>query len=121
MMDQSLINKLLSLGFKQRVENMFSVDSEDKLFTTMNYWEIFVYFENGKHYISNNGDLVENFDAPNIVLDEALKNIKERISKFGCVLNVSRIVKEFEPKDFDESLLQFVEAVKSVDKMYEEL
>ena len=95
MMDQSLINKLLSLGFKQRVENMFSVDSEDKLFTTMNYWEIFVYFENGKHYISNNGDLVENFDAPNIVIDEAIKNIKSEIAKYGCVLNVSRIVKEF--------------------------
>ena len=120
-MDQSVIKKLLDLGFEQRMENVYSIVAENKLFATMNYWEIFVCFENGKHFISNNGDLVENFDAPNIVLDEAVKNIKERISKFGCVLNVSRIVKEFEPKDFDRALSQFVEAVNAVDKMYEEL
>ena len=44
-MDQSVIKKLLDLGFEQRMENVYSIVAENKLFATMNYWEIFVCFE----------------------------------------------------------------------------
>ena len=49
-MDQLFNNKLLSLGFEQKLETLFSVVVEDKLFTTLSKWNIFAYFEDGKYY-----------------------------------------------------------------------
>lgn len=120
-MDQVFNKKLLSLGFEQKLETLFSVIVEDKLFATLNKWEVFAYFEDGKYYFSNKGDLVESFDAPDIDIDFMIERIKEEIAKFGCFLNVSKIVKEINLETLENDLDDFVSAVYRVDQMYKEL
>lgn len=122
-MDQNFVEKLLKLNFVKvkRIDNIYYFDNEDKLYTTLSRWITFVYFENDKYYISNNGDLVENFDAPNIDIDYMLETIKKEIGKFGCFLNVSRIVKETTLETFEEDLENFNKAIKIVDNLYREL
>ena len=120
-MDQLFNNKLLNLGFEQKLETLFSVVVEDKLFTTLSKWNIFAYFEDGKYYFSNNGDLVESFDAPGVDIDFMLEKIKEEIAKFGCYLNVSKIVKEINLETLEADLDDFVSAVYKVDNLYKNL
>ena len=122
-MDLNFIEKLLKLGFvkEKSLETMYYFENEDKLFTTQSRWLTFVYFENDTYYISNNGDLVENFDAPNIDIIYMLKEIKTEIEKLGCYLDVSRIVKETTIESFEEDLKKFYNAIKIVDKMYKDL
>ena len=123
-MNKEFVKKLISLGFnkcRKDLDTIYCYDNEDKLFTTMNRWTTFVYFENDKYYISNNGDLVENFDAPDIDIYFMLKEIKNEIAKFGCSLNVSRITKEFEIEDFEKAIEDFKKAIYSVDDMYKKI
>ena len=50
-----------------------------------------------------------------------LEEIKKEIGKFGCYLDVSKIVKEVNINDFENELDLFTKAVKNVDKMYKDL
>ena len=120
-MNEKFIKKLLELGFKKEIDNLYSFANKDKLYSTLNYWETFIYFENNKYFLSTNGDLVENFDAPDIDIIYMLEEIKKEIGKFGCYLDVSKIVKEVNINDFENELDLFTKAVKNVDKMYKDL
>lgn len=117
-MNSFITQKITSLGFKKENESIYSLVNKDKLFTTRNYWETFFYYENNHYYLSNNGDLVENFDAPDIDLEYELEQIKNAISKFGCYLDVSRIVKDVDINNFETELENFTKAVLAVDDIY---
>lgn len=118
--DQSFKNKLLSLGFEQKIETLFSLTSIYKLKATLNYWQVFAYYENGKYYFSNNGDLLSEFDTPNVDIEFLLKKIKYEIGKFGCYLDSSKIVKEIDVNNIENDLKDFITAILLVDKMYGE-
>lgn len=120
-MDQIFSKNLLSLGFEQKIDTLFSIVIDEKLFATSNKWEVFAYFENGKYYFSNNGELVESFDAPDVDIEFMLKEIKREIEPFGCILNVSKIVKEIDLDNLENDLEKFVCAVYRVDQMYKNL
>lgn len=121
MMDQFVKSQLEKLGFEQKIETLFSLVRKDRLHATLNYWEIFAYYEGGKYYFSDNGELVETFDAPDIDIVTMLEEIKGQIKKFGCRLNVSKIVKEINLKTLEKDFNDFVSAVLLVDKIYKEL
>lgn len=121
MMDQFVKSQLEKLGFEQKIETLFSLVRKDRLHATLNYWEIFAYYEDGKYYFSDNGELVETFDAPDIDIVTMLEEIKGQIKKFGCRLNVSKIVKEINLKTLEKDFNDFVSAVLLVDKIYKEL
>jgi len=120
-MDKLFEQKLNDLGFKKELENIYSFVIDEKLFTTGKDWLLFIYFENDNYYLSNNGDLVENFDAPDIDIMYALKEIKDIISKFGCYLDVSRIVKIISISNFENEIENFISAVNAVDNLYKEI
>ena len=94
---------------------------KNKSFKSCTKWLAFAYYEDGDYYFSNNGDLVEEFDAPNIIIDLMLDEIRKSISKFGCVLNVSNIVKKIDLNNIEEDYNQFLLAVKAVDNLYKNL
>lgn len=120
-MDKAIEKKLIFLGFKKEIDNLYSLVIKDKLYTTNNMWELFIYFEKDNYYLSNNGDLVENFDAPDIDIMYALKEIKDIISKFGCYLDVSRIVKVIDISNLENEIDNFTGAVNAVDNLYKEI
>ena len=103
-MDKLFEQKLNDLGFKKELENIYSFVIDEKLFTTGKDWLLFIYFENDNYYLSNNGDLVENFDAPDIDIEYSLKEIKKIISEYGCFLDVSRIVKVININNLNEEI-----------------
>ena len=120
-MDQLFNEKLLKLGFEQRIETLFALHVHEVLFATSSTWQIFAYFEDGKYYFSSNGDLVEMFDAPDIDIDYMLDKISTEIGKFGCYLNVSKIVKEIDLINLEQDLNDFISAVYAVDEIYKNL
>lgn len=120
-MNQLFNKKITQLGFEQKIETLYSLVMDTKLNTTMNKWLVFAYYEDGKYYFSDNGDLVEMFDVPDIDIEYALDKIKESIKKFGCYLNVSKIVKEIDLNNLQRDFDNFVNAVISVDKLYNEI
>ncbi|MBQ8425632.1 MAG: hypothetical protein IJX17_06385 [Clostridia bacterium] len=120
-MDKLFEQKLNDLGFKKELENIYSFVIDEKLFTTGKDWLLFIYFENDNYYLSNNGDLVENFDAPDIDIEYSLKEIKKIISEYGCFLDVSRIVKVININNLNEEINVFINAVKSVDNLYKKI
>jgi hypothetical protein len=65
--------------------------------------------------------LVEYFDAPDINIDYVLEEINREIKKYGCYLNVSKIVKEIDVNNLENNLQDYLKAVSKVDKIYEEL
>ena len=121
MNQEYVINKLVELGFERRMETLWSKFSDYTLFTTLNQYEIFAYYENGNFYFSDNGDLVETFDAPDIDIEFMDKKIKYEIKKYGCYLNSSKIVKEIRVQNIERDLKYFTHAVNSVDNMYKNL
>ena len=120
-MNQIFNEKLLSLGFEQRIETLFSLPIQEVLYATNSTWEAFAYYEDGKYYFSNNGNLVEMFDAPDIDIDFMLEEISKQIGKYGCYLNVSKIVKEIDLNNIENDFNDFVSAVYAVDEMYNNL
>ena len=122
-MNQDYIKKLKLLGFEREKnsDSIYYFDNQDKLYATQSRWTTFVYYENNTYYISNNGDLVENFDAPNIDIYKVIEIIKNKIEKFGCYLDTSRIVKETTLETFEDDLKKFYNAVKVIDKIYRDL
>ena len=120
-MTQFFNKKLLSLGFEQKLDTLFSLHIDTPLQSTSTTWEVFAYYEDGKYYFSNNGDLVSSFDTPDIDIEFMLTKIKYEISKYGCSLNVSKIVKEIDLKNIQDDLKDFISAVKKIDKMYNNL
>lgn len=120
-MNQFLNKKLVNMGFVEQIETLFSLTMKDKLNTTSRSWDIYAYFENGKYYFSNNGELVSSFDTPDIDIEYILKKIKLEIAKYGCHLNTDKIVKEIDLNNIEKDMEDFIKAVRIVDKMYSEL
>ena len=120
-MDHLFNEKLLRLGFEQKIETLFSLAMDDKLYSTSSRWLMFAYFEDGKYYFSDNGDMVETFDAPDIDILFMLEEIKKEIAQYGCTLNVSKIVKEIDLNNLERDFIQFIQAIHTVDAMYKSL
>lgn len=120
-MEQIFVDSLISLGFERKLETLYCLVIDDELFATKSKWLAFAYYEDGNYYFSNNGDLVEEFDAPNIVLEIMLDEIRKKIFEFGCVLNVSNIVKKIDLNNIEDDYNQFLLAVKAVDNLYKNL
>lgn len=120
-MDQRFSKILTKLGFEQRIETLFSLVMEDELYSTSNKWEVFAYFEDGKYYFSDNGDMVEMFDAPDIDTLALVEDIKVSIVKYGCRLDVSKIVKEIDLNNIEKDLENFILAIHCVDEIYKSL
>ena len=120
-MNQLYSKKLKELGFKQKIDTLFSLQKTDALFATSSIWQIFSYFENNKYYFSINSDLVNMFDAPDIDINFMLEKINNEIGKFDCYLNNFKIVKEIDLNNIEQDLNDFISAVYSVDKIYKNL
>ena len=120
-MDKEFEKKLFSLEYERFFKDLYGYSNPEKLFTTQNRWLTFVFFENGKYYMSNESELVENFDAPDIDVYYMIEVIKTEIAKFGCTLNIARITKEFEIQNFEKALEEFKNAVFIVDDLYKKI
>ena len=120
-MIQKFKNTLLSIGFTQQLNTLFSLPMKSPLNTTSNNWEVFAYFENEKYYFSTNGDLVSSFDCPDIDINFMLKKITYELNKYGCYLNGSKIVKEVDINNLESDLKTFILAVKKIDILYTEI
>ena len=90
-MNNNIIDILTSLGFTKMLDNLYSLTLQNQNFAT-ELTQIFVYEENEKFFICDNGDLVEEFDCVNVDLDKALQEIENILTGFNCYLNESKIV-----------------------------
>ncbi|MBE5736096.1 MAG: hypothetical protein E7356_01895 [Clostridiales bacterium] len=116
-----LFNKLERLGFKKESDNLYSLQIKETLRATHSTWEIFTYTQDNKYYFSDNGNLLLEFDAPDIDIVFMLKSIKYEIGKLGCFINNSKIVKQINIDDIEQDLSDFIQAIHKVDNMYTNL
>lgn len=121
-MDKNLIKQLEELSFEKRIDTLYSLVINKKLYALSNSgWEVFFYYENDKFYLSNNGDLVETFDAPDIDIEYMIQEIEKELKNYGCYLISSRIVKEVRLDKLVEELEQFISAIERIDQMYKDI
>ena len=120
-MNKYFKEKLVALGFKETVEDLFSMVTDIKLFSTYTHLQVFACFKDGKCYLKDNGDIVESFDAPDIDIEYMLGEIASKLKEYGCELSVSNIVKETDINSLEKDLKSFIQAVKIVDQMYKAL
>lgn len=120
-MDKLFIEKIYQLGFEKGLDNLYYFINEESLFSTKTPWFTFVFLEDNKYFLSDSGELIETFDAPDIDLDSELEYIKNEISNFGCRLDVSKITKEIDINNFESELENFTKAVLAVDNHYKEI
>ena len=114
-------NKLEPLGFIKESDNLYSLQIKEALKATHCSWEIFAYKQDNKYLFSDNGNLLLEFDAPDIDIDFMLKSIKYEIGKLGCFINNSKIVKQINIDNIEQDLSDFIQAIHKVDNMYTNL
>lgn len=120
-MNQEISKKLERLGFEQKLETLFSLTIDEKYFASKTTMQVFAYFENGNYYFSDNGDMVESFDAPDIDIDFVFEKIQNMIAKHGCSLHVSKIVKTFTSVTLENDFKNFIFALQKVNKLSTEI
>lgn len=119
-MNNNIVNLLTSLGFTKMLENLYTLTLPNPNAANQST-QVFVYEENKKFFMCDNGDLVEEFDAVNIDLDKALQEIENILNGFNCYLNESKIVKEIEITNIRKELKSFLHALTQVNLLYKNI
>ena len=120
-MNNNIVSNLVTLGFTKMLDNLYTLSLPNVLNATNQNIQVFVYEEDEKFYLSDNGDLVEEFDTVNINLDKALIEIENILNGFNCKLSESKIVKEIDISNIKKELKSFLHAITQVDLLYKNI